>query len=147
MSAKRRYLGEILVGMGCVTEQDIFAALEEQKEANKKLGEMLVEGGFCTRDDVNRALAEQHGMDVVDVAALDIPREVIEKLPAELARKHNIVPTGMTEGVLTVAASEPLDLRSLDELRSALDCPVEIVLSGKESIRNALSKYFGAPGA
>lgn len=86
-------------------------------------------------------------MKVVDLDALDIPREVIDRVPAEPARKHGIVPTGMTEGVLTVAASEPFDLRSLDELRFSLDCPVRMVLSSKESMRNAIARHYGGPGS
>ncbi len=144
MAAGRRFIGEILVDMGCVTEEDVFAALEEQqKGGDKKIGEILVGKRLCTDEDITCALAEQHEIEVVDIDAIDVPREIVEKVPRELARQHNIIPIDITDGVLTVAISDPLDLYSLDELRFVLNCPIEMVLSTKESIENAITKYYG----
>ena len=143
MPEARQMLGEILEMMGCVSPADIKAALEAQQATGKKIGEILVEQGGVSDIDVTRALAEQFEIEMVDIEGMDIPREVVEMVPNELAREHNIIPIEMNEGVLTVAMSDPLDLFTLDNLRFVINCPVECVLATADAIKKALIKYYG----
>ena len=65
-------LGDILRGMGLVTEEQIVAALEAQKETRKRIGQLLIENGAVSELNLTRALARQsgHGYTISDVAAL-----------------------------------------------------------------------------
>ena len=143
MPEARRMLGEILESMGCVTTEDIGQALQEQKVTGRKLGQILVEKGLVSQEDVTKALADQFGIEMVDIEGLDVPREVIEMVPRELAQEHGIIPIEMHDGVLTVAMSDPLDLFTLDNLRFVINCPVECVLATADSIKAALNRYYG----
>jgi type IV pilus assembly protein PilB len=143
MPEARRMLGEILESMGCVSTTDIRQALEEQKTTGKKLGQILVEKNLVSQEDVTKALADQFGIEMVDIEGMDVPREVIEMVPRDLAQEHNIIPIEMHDGVLTVAMSDPLDLFTLDNLRFVINCPVECVLATSDSIKTALNRYYG----
>ena len=143
MAEARRLLGEILEEMGCVERADIDRVLEEQKTAGRKLGEMLVEKGLVDQADVTRALADQFGLEMVDIAGIEIPENVIEMVPKDLAKEHHIVPIEVRDGILTVAMSDPLDLFTLDNLRFVINCPVECVLAPKEAIDAAMARYYG----
>jgi len=143
MPEARRMLGEILESMGCVAAADIQQALEEQRATGKKIGQILVEKGLTTQEDVTKALADQFGIEMVDIEGLEIPKEVIEMVPRELAQEHNIIPIEMHDGVLTVAMSDPLDLFTLDNLRFVINCPVECVLATVDAIQGALARYYG----
>ena len=144
MPGIRRMLGEILEEMGCVTEEDVQTALEAQMGGeNKKLGEILQAKGVVTAEDVTRALAEQHDIEMVDIEGIEIPGDVIELVPRDFARQHNIIPIELLDGVLTVAMSDPLDLYALDNLRFIINSPVEHVLATEESIKAALAHYYG----
>jgi type IV pilus assembly protein PilB len=143
MPEVRRMLGEILESMGCVTTDDIRQAIEEQKATGKKLGQILVEKGQASQEDVTKALADQFGIEMVDIEGMEVPKEVIEMVPRELAQEHNIIPIEMHDGVLTVAMSDPLDLFTLDNLRFVINCPVECVLATSDSIKSSLAHYYG----
>jgi len=144
VAAARRMIGEILVEMGVATPQQIQQALRQQMSGEaKKLGEILVSQGVCNAEDVTRALAEQHELEMVDLDSIEIPREVISMVSPTLARQHHIVPIDYSDGVLTIAIPDPLDLFSLDELRFVLNCNIEPVLATREAIERALTNYFG----
>ncbi len=55
----RRPLGEIFVERGLVTEAELEAALETQRQSGAKLGEILVAQGVLSRLDLAGALADQ----------------------------------------------------------------------------------------
>ncbi len=144
MAAARRMIGEILVELGVVSVQQVQQTLRQQMSGNtKKIGEILVEEGICTTEDITQALAEQHELDMVDLDAIDVPREVVSMVEGGLARQHHIVPIDFAEGMLTVALSDPLDLYGLDELRFVLSCNIEPVLATHDAIDRALTNYYG----
>ncbi|MCY3017802.1 MAG: ATPase, T2SS/T4P/T4SS family [Planctomycetota bacterium] len=144
MSDARRFIGEILMDMGCVTKENIEAALEKQMNGEKaKIGEIFMADGLCTANDITSALAEQFNMEMVDLAGLEIPKSVIDMVPHELCRENHIMPIDMFDGVLTVAIADPLDLQSLDNIRFVINNQVEPVLATREAIDAAIEKYYG----
>ena len=58
-SRGRRKIGEILVGAGVVSQDQVDAAATTAKGSGKRLGECLVEAGNCSDVDIAKALAEQ----------------------------------------------------------------------------------------
>jgi type IV pilus assembly protein PilB len=71
MPETRRFLGEILIDMGCVTQADVDRALELQMQGDsRKIGEIFVADGRCKPQDVTTALAEQFGMEMVDLEGI-----------------------------------------------------------------------------
>ncbi len=54
-------LGELLVENGVVTEEQLLAALEEQRKNRRLLGEIIVERGFTTKEKLDATLAHQYG--------------------------------------------------------------------------------------
>jgi len=142
--ATRRMLGEILVDMGCVSPEQIKEALHAQMGGDqRKLGDLLLEKNLVTPEDITHALAEQYGFHVVDIDSLDIPKDVLARVPEGIARQHNILPVEMIGGRMTVAISDPLDMFKLEELRFVLSCDVEPVLASAEAIQHALTRYYG----
>ena len=54
-------LGAILVQRGVLTEDQLAAALDEQKRTGEQIGEVIVRLGFALAPIVAQALATQHG--------------------------------------------------------------------------------------
>jgi len=144
MSDARRFLGEILMDMGCVTEEQINAALEKQMGgAKERIGEIFVSEGACGAQDITTALAEQHGMDVVELDGIEIDKSVIDMVARDLCSENKVMPIDLYDGVLTVAISDPLDMQALDNIRFVVNCQVAPVLATAEAIHNAIEKYYG----
>jgi len=141
----RKLLGEIMLEFGFVTERQLNEALQRQQRehAGRKIGEVMIELGFATDAEVTRALARQFNLEMVFIDDLKINQAVIDKVPGELAKTHNIMPVDYSSGVLTVAMGDPLDLDSLDKISFVVNAQVECVLARPGGIRDAIANYYG----
>jgi len=81
----QRKLGQILVDMGYLTDDQLWDVLEEQKQSSGLIGQVAVRMGMVTEDQVTQALAEQWGMPVINLAETNIPPAVLEMVPQTMA--------------------------------------------------------------
>jgi len=142
MRTMQKPLGQLLKEMELLTEGQIQEALAKQRREGGVIGDILVQLGYCGRDEILLALAAQMGMEVVDVTELEIPPEVIQKVPPVMAKTYNIIPIKWEDGVLTIAMSNPQDVNVRDDLRHSLHCDVQGAVASEEAIRGALEKYY-----
>ena len=127
--ATRRRLGEILVELGLVTEDQISAALEEQRASGNRLGDVLLKAGYATPRDLVRALAVQFGLPFVDLDEHRIDPEVAQLVPQSLARRHRAVPVWRRDQKVVVAMANPVDVLALDDIRARVGRQVEAVMA------------------
>jgi hypothetical protein len=66
-----RPLGALLVEKGLLTEQELDAALAEQRRTGRLVGQILVERGSLSAFALARALSEQHGVEIQTEADID----------------------------------------------------------------------------
>jgi len=136
-------LGEILIEKGAITEGELQEALNEQsQDGSRRLGEILMDLGHVDQEDVNSALAEQMGIEEVDLAEAEIDRDVIERVPRDMANLYKILPVDMADGAMRVALSDPTNFNAVDSLSMFLGCDVVPVLVKKQQLRDALERYY-----
>ena len=76
---------------------------------------------MCQEEDVIKALATQFGLEYIDLDRMVIPRESLELIPADIIRKHLVLPLGMDGERLKVVITDPLDLDTFDLLKFRLN--------------------------
>jgi type IV pilus assembly protein PilB len=135
-------LGQLLKEMELVTEGQIQEALVQQRAKGGAIGEILVGLGYITREELLLALGAQMGMEVVNIEEVEITPEVIDKVPVSVAKAYNVVPIRFEDNVLTVAMSNPHDINVLDDLRHMCHCEVQGAVASEEAVLGALEKYY-----
>ncbi len=110
-------MGERMVAMGLITEDQLNVALQEKKISGKMLGEILVELGFIEEDTLTLFLAESSGFGVFDPRNTIVDGEALEILTKSVAQEHQILPISFTDDAIYVAMSDPYDVVALDTLR------------------------------
>jgi len=143
MFNSEKQLGQILVIQGKLDADDLELALREHHKTGERLGTILVKMGLVSEEDVLRALAEQLQLPFVRLSEVQIPKEVIEKIPAKIVSHYNLVPLEQSNGTLRVAVSDPLDVHTLDDLRLILKTEVEPVVALPKDINEAIKRYYG----
>ena len=99
-----RKLGQILVDLGHITEDQLWDVLENQKQSpGEVIGQVAVRMELVTPEQVTEALAEQWGMPVVNLHETNIPAKVLELVPSTMAELYKIMPISLKNDVLTVA--------------------------------------------
>ncbi|NQU24384.1 MAG: Flp pilus assembly complex ATPase component TadA [Candidatus Nealsonbacteria bacterium] len=144
MAAKKKLdYTEILIRQGLVSPEQLQEALEMADKSGIKLPEALSRLGYVSGEDVMRAMAEQHGRDYINLAEVVIPPSVVELVPESVARENAVLPLSESDGELIVIVSDPLDFETIEKLRFILNCQIEIALAPRESILEAINRYYG----
>ncbi len=141
MAARR--LGQILVDLGDLTEDQLWDILEEQKKSpGEVIGRVAVRMGLVTEAQVTEALAEQWGMPVVNLKETNIPPKVLELVPQTMAEIYKIMPISLKNDVLTVAMADPQNVAALDDLRNFLGYEVRGAVSNLQDVEEAIARLY-----
>ncbi len=144
MAKSRKKLGEILAGMGAVTQKQVEDILIKTKTSGKRIGEALVEAGLVKDEQVAKALATQWGLEYVDLFGSKAIESVDLKLiPEDLVKKHHILPLGKVNGKLQLVIHDPTDLELEDLLRFRLNSEIERKVASRTQIRSFLENGAG----
>jgi len=142
------YTLETLLQAGMIDQAiaDKVAYLVDEK--SKTVADVLEESGMVTAGEITRCMAEHYGMETVSLREIDIEQEVIDCIPAELARRHLVLPVWKRGHELTIAISDPQDLDTLDSLRYSLPYDVVPVVAPLKEIKSAINLFYsgGAGG-
>ena len=140
-------LGELLVKAGLITQDQLKEALKSQKDTSSKLGETLIKLGFVAEEDITECLSQQFGVPSINLAHFEIDAGVIKLIPADVARKYNILPVNKTGATLTIAMADPTNVFAMDDIKFMTGYNVEPVVASELGIRTAIDNYYGTTSA
>ena len=117
--------------------------LDEARKMAGPVEESLVRLGYAEPDQILKAKAEQFGLTFVDLREVEIPSTIIDLVPESLARENLVLPLAEEGQLIRVIMHDPMDLETIDKLRFVLNREIEVALASKESITEAINKYYG----
>jgi len=136
-------IGELLTKAKLVSDQQLEKALDEQKQSGGRLGEHLVRLGFVTEEDILDCLSQQYGVPSINLRHFDIDESIIRLIPADVARKYQFIPVSKTGATLTVAMADPSNVFAMDDITFITGYRVEPVVASEEALREAIDSYYG----
>ena len=140
-----RRIGQILVDLGFVTDDQLEALLEEQRaQPGEKLGKIAEDMALITDDQLAQALAEQMNMQVISLADTKLEPELMGMLTETMAQLYRVVPVTFEGNLLTVATAEPEKLTIQDELRTFLGHDVRSGVCTNREIQDVLDKFYAS---
>jgi type IV pilus assembly protein PilB len=134
---------DILIRDGIISKEQLNEAEQMAREQDSSVGNCLVKLGYATGEEVTRAMARHHGLQYVDLSELKIPDDVIAMVPESVARENAILPMSVEDDALRVIVSDPFDIETIEKLRFILNRKVETALSPRDSILEAINRYYG----
>ena len=143
---KSKQLGQILIELGYITQDQLEQALAEHQRTPKSLGRVLIDMGMIKEGDLVRALAEQVGLEFVDLAEHPVDPTATTLLPEALARRYRAIPIGERDGKLLVAMSDPANVYALDDIRTITNRDVQPLVATASDVERAIQKYAGMDG-
>jgi len=137
-----RMLGELLVGRGVVTAEQLVQALDAAAEAGQRLGEFLVSKRVLTERDLATVLAEQFGLEVVDLRhEFPDPTSVVA-LPEAHAREWGALVLRRTDFGFDVVVADPSDTSIAERLREVLRQPAKLYVGSAGEIDRAMDVAY-----
>jgi type IV pilus assembly protein PilB len=141
-SGKRR-IGQVLVDLGFLDEDQLWEVLEEGKNTAQPVGQVAMTRGLITEDQLLQALGEQHNLKVVNLQEARPQPEALQLVPETMASVYKVLPLSFKDKVLTIAIGDPNNLPALDDLRNLLNITeVQAQLATPQAIADALAKAY-----
>jgi type IV pilus assembly protein PilB len=141
-----RPLGRILMKMGVLSREKVHECLEIQKKrgGSVRIGQIFLELGLVEEMQLQVALAAKRGMEYGSIEGIDIAADIIEKVPAQMAKTYHILPIAYSKekNELTVALDNVDNFRATDDLRTLMGFNVVAKMTDRESLESALTKYY-----
>ena len=135
-------LGEILVQQKLLTEEQLKAALDEQKKTGRRLGRVFIERGFITEEQISKALARQLGADYIDLKHYNIKREVVARLPETQARRFRAMVLEDRGEAYLVGMADPTDLAAYDDIARVLKREIELAVVTESELLRTIDRSY-----
>ncbi len=137
--------GRVIEGLitgGFLTEEQAAAAIEVAQTRDVTYGTVLTEWDLVRPADVRLLLEQEFGIASVDLSSYAPDAGALARIPAEAARRWQVLPLFELDGVLTVAIADPMDVFILNAVSRQAGLDIEPVLAAKASLRAALGQYY-----
>lgn len=136
-------LGELLLREKVVNPTQLEEAMRLQEEAGGNLATTLAQLGYVDETKLVSFLSRQYGVPSINLDEVDIPSDVIDLVPFDVAKKHKLVPVAREGESLIVATSDPGNIYALDDIKFLTGLrDVEAVVASESAIAKALERYY-----
>jgi type IV pilus assembly protein PilB len=138
-----RRFGELLIDRGLLSGDQLNDALKQRIDPRERLGQTLVRLGLLTEQDVVILLGEQFSLPVADRDQLSKAEPAaVQLIPEHLARQANLLALRRVEDTLEVVVGDPLDVVSLDHLRALTGCTLKVWIAPSTDVHEAVDEFY-----
>ena len=145
-------LGELLIQWGIINLTQLNKALAIQRgngsnNGKRKLsGEILVELGFTDDKYVTQAFATQYRFPYLPLDNYNIDYNIVNTIPAKIARKYVLMPIDKIGNSISVAMSNPLDEKAIRQVEAETNCSVQSFVATPSDIKRKIERYYNGNG-
>ena len=145
MHKKRNPIEKILLDSGKITEETLEEIKRNDFHRGKYLGKVLVDHGYIHSQVLLEALSHELGFPYLQAA--DFPKDALPVPGLEVSevflKEKLVLPLKMEADSLTLAAFDPFDWETFENLKVSLGKEVKINLSSQEDILEGIENYYG----
>ncbi len=134
---------DLMVSNGLIDQPQAEELREEHTRNGQPIRKLLIDTGYVSEDDLLGMMAAYQGCDVVDLSVMSQDTDVIQSIPASVARMYNVLPVYATAGTITLATSDLVDPHVMDELMFVLTKDVQFVLARQKDVSTRVAEYYG----
>lgn len=139
----KKQLGQLLIDKKNITPNQLEEALKYQKEKGGLLGQILISLKFISEQDLVMSLADQYGFPYMPLENYDVNIEAVKIVPENVARQYFLVPIDKIGNVLTIVMADPLNDFAIRDIEYLTGCKVTPFVSTASDIKSALDRCYG----
>ncbi|BDR33231.1 MSHA biogenesis protein MshE [Photobacterium damselae subsp. damselae] len=139
----RKRLGDLLVEENIIAQRELEQALAEQHNTGRKLGDTLISMGFISEQQMLEFLSRQLGIPLVNLSRIKIDSDAVSLLSEVHARRLRALAIGRNGDTVRVAMSDPADLTAQEAVYDQLHgYQVELVIASETQLLAAFDRYY-----
>lgn len=140
---KHQHLGDLLVEAGMITHDTLKqAAAYQQENRGTPTDQALIRIGALTGGEIASVLAVRTETPFLTLENISPPPEILNLVPAKVARTHGLIPVLAIKNTLIVAVSNPLDEKMLMDLRGSVEMPLHLAVAPADEIAETVNACY-----
>ena len=136
-------LGEMLVEGGLLSDEQLQQAVVGHKHKKVKLGQFLVREGIVSGAQIVDLVCRQLKMKKYKPEKYPIDMNLSKIIPVEIAQKYHVVPLNKSRYLLTIAMTDPMDIKALDAIEVLTNTEVEAVMCTDQELNHLIGSLYG----
>lgn len=135
----RPHLGALLVQSRVLRPEQLDAALDVQRGSGRRLGDVLIELGFVFEQDIARAIALQNDVPYLDLQASSVDPRAASRMRPDVGEWLRAIPVRFEDEGLLVAVADPAETPRRS-LVAETGCKVRVCVADPSEIAVAWSR-------
>lgn len=133
-------LTDLLLRSGILTSDQVGDLWQRAQGSTRTVMRLLLEDELVSDAALGELLAAQAGLPYCTLEDYRVDFEAFPTIPVDWMRQHGFVPLEERDGVLTIAVSDPTDLKTVDLLDRLLGRDLSLCVAPKGAIVEALQE-------
>ena len=139
---KKIRIGDVLIAHKIISQEQLNAALVEQKKSGRKLGRVLIENGFISEDQLLTFLSQQLNIPYIDLKRYNYKPDVVRLIPEAHARRFRAIALEDGRDALFVGMADPTDIFAYDELARVLRRPLRLAVVKEADLLKTVDRVY-----
>ncbi len=146
MPVKKKDLRKALVESGLLTDEQVKEALNEGRQSGESLLKVIQKKKLLEEKIILKFLEEEMDIPHVNLSTYLVDQKTIELITPIAAKKYGIIPLFIVENTLSLAMTDPFDIKAIDEIRGKTGFDIEPMAATPTEIEQAIAQYYGVSG-
>jgi len=139
---KKIRLGDLLVEHHKISQAQLMSALAKQQSTGRKLGQVLIDLEYVTEDEINALLSKQLRMPFIDLNHFSVNTEAIQLLTETQARRYRALVLTKRGNELLVGMADPTDIFAYDEITQILNHPIKQAVVNESALLQTIESAY-----
>ena len=131
-----------LVETKILTQSDVDKIVKDNKDSKSFIVQNILAAFPEQSNAILKAYSHTYQGQVADLASMDIPSNIIDLIPREVATQSKVIPIDRAGNNIIIASLNPHDIQLVDHIRFKTGYTAKPVLAVAHQLEKALSKYY-----
>ena len=139
---KKIRIGDLLVEHKIISEQQLMAALGDQKKTGRKLGQVLIENNYVEETKFLDFLSRQLQIPYIDLKHFKFDKQTVQTIPETLARRFRALVLDNKGDDILIGMSDPTDIFAYDDLAKRLKKPLRLAIVRETDLLQTIDNVY-----
>ncbi|MDO5305804.1 MAG: ATPase, T2SS/T4P/T4SS family, partial [bacterium] len=141
-NASKKRIGEVLIEMGLINEEQLFDALVTSKKTGTPIGSILVQKDYISLETLKNVLAAQRGMEAVATSQLKLDNAVLSVLPDDFIKLNMVLPIAYDGKNLVVGMVNPSNKNVINDIVYLTGLKPRVMLITHYEFLQCIKQYY-----
>src|ERR1051326_976209 len=132
-------IADALVEDGLLSAAQVEELLEQQKKEGTRLLKLVLEKAYVSEQDMAVSMGRVLNTPPINLSRINVPLEIADLLPRELAHNHKVVPVSRLDNKLFLAMADPLNVLAIDDVKRITRLEVAPLIASEKAILDKLN--------